>query len=129
MSWNLETIITSSTHRPDGFEDPIVERMFHRLREVKQKQIGQPPPSSVEEMSRFLVLSCIDFINSLGWKDFAPNLAADKFSKEDIGSKPIKSLYADKINQAVSVISVLQSYVHVASVMFFSIGYTRASQF
>ncbi|KAI0895375.1 hypothetical protein F4806DRAFT_469061 [Annulohypoxylon nitens] len=95
-----ETIITSSTHRPDGFEDPIVERMFHRLREVKQKQIGQPPPSSVEEMSRFLVLSCIDFINSLGWKDFAPNLTADKFSKEDIGSKPIKSLYADKINQA-----------------------------
>ncbi|KAI0418241.1 hypothetical protein F5X98DRAFT_386463 [Xylaria grammica] len=85
--WSLETIITSSTHRQDGFIDPVIEMMFRQLRDAKTKKHGQPPPSSVKEMSRFLVLFCVDFINSVRWKDFSES---EKVSEQNTGKNPEK---------------------------------------
>ncbi|KAI1419254.1 hypothetical protein F5Y12DRAFT_278246 [Xylaria sp. FL1777] len=91
-----ETIITSSTHRQDGFDDPVIEIIFRQLREAKIRKIGQPPPSSVQEMSRFLVLFCVDFINSLKWEDLS------KFEKGDFVSKSVQLLYEDRINDVAA---------------------------
>ncbi|KAI1174739.1 hypothetical protein F4777DRAFT_552834 [Nemania sp. FL0916] len=91
-----DTIVTSSTCRQDEFEDPVLELMFRQLREAKLKKHGQPPPSSVDEMSRFLVSFCADFINSLSWKDFSADEISE-FDKE-IASKSVQLIYADRIN-------------------------------
>ncbi|GAW17229.1 hypothetical protein ANO14919_066830 [Xylariales sp. No.14919] len=102
-----ETIITSSTHRQDGFIDPVIEMMFRQLRDAKTKKHGQPPPSSVKEMSRFLVLFCVDFINSVRWKDFSES---EKVSEQNTGknpekeavSQPVQLLYEHAINKAAA---------------------------
>ncbi|OJJ50553.1 hypothetical protein ASPZODRAFT_206942 [Penicilliopsis zonata CBS 506.65] len=63
-----ETIVTCSTHRRDGLADPVVERIWNYLREKKGKGKGQPPPSSVDEMSRFIVNFCTSFVNETSWE-------------------------------------------------------------
>lgn len=97
---HTETIITSSTHRPDGFDDPVIGKMFRLLREAKQKKNGESPPSSVEELSRFLVTFCVDFINSLRWDEDAPPLIGIR--EEEAASKSIQLLYMEAINNVVS---------------------------
>ncbi|KAL9109115.1 MAG: hypothetical protein Q9227_006206 [Pyrenula ochraceoflavens] len=62
-----ETIVTCSTHRPDEMEDPVIEKIFNYLRLERGKGKGQPAPSSVDEMSKFIVNFCIGFINQATW--------------------------------------------------------------
>ncbi|KAK9791444.1 putative Heterokaryon incompatibility domain-containing protein [Seiridium cardinale] len=87
----------------DGFDDPVIEKMFRHLREAKTKKTGQPPPSSVNDMSRFLVTFCVDFINSLKWEDLSPHEEDSSLLEKDAWeegawSKPVQSIYADRIN-------------------------------
>ncbi|KAK6080933.1 hypothetical protein SCUP234_05031 [Seiridium cupressi] len=79
--------------------------MFRQLREAKLKKNRQPPPSSVQETSRFLVTFCVDFINSLGWEDFS--LFKSTYWEEGIWSKPVQSIYADKINSTATEEKIL----------------------
>ncbi|KAM0817358.1 hypothetical protein AB5N19_03163 [Seiridium cardinale] len=77
--------------------------MFRHLREAKTKKTGQPPPSSVNDMSRFLVTFCVDFINSLKWEDLSPHEEDSSLFEKDAWeegawSKPVQSIYADRIN-------------------------------
>ncbi|THV52679.1 hypothetical protein BGAL_0072g00150 [Botrytis galanthina] len=95
-----KTIITSSTHRPDGFDDPVIGKMFRLLREAKQKKNGESPPSSVEELSRFLVTFCVDFINSLRWDEDAP--PSIRIREEEAASKSIQLLYMEAINNVAA---------------------------
>ncbi|KAH8815457.1 hypothetical protein F5884DRAFT_179677 [Xylogone sp. PMI_703] len=64
-----DTIITSSTSRGDDRDDPVLERIFDSLRQMKEKKNSQSPPSSVDDMSKFITDFCIDFINQPNHKD------------------------------------------------------------
>ncbi|TGO08593.1 hypothetical protein BTUL_0201g00070 [Botrytis tulipae] len=85
---------------PDGFDDPVIGKMFRLLREAKQKKNGESPPSSVEELSRFLVTFCVDFINSLRWDEDAP--PSIEFRGKEATSKSIKLLYMEAINDVAA---------------------------
>ncbi|KAF7902234.1 hypothetical protein EAF00_002137 [Botryotinia globosa] len=74
--------------------------MFRLLREAKQKKNGESPPSSVEELSRFLVTFCVDFINSLRWDEDAP--PSTGFRGGDAASKSIQLLYMEAINKVAA---------------------------
>lgn len=95
-----ETIISSSTHREDGFDDLFVDRIIDQLRKGSTMGSGQKAPSSAIEMSHFLLGSCVDFINSLTWKDVCRG--ADDQIQKDASSKPVLLFYADSLNKAVS---------------------------
>jgi hypothetical protein len=60
-----ETIITSSTNRQDKKDDPVLEGIFNYLKEVKGKRKGQSPPSSVDEMSKFITSFCIQQFDTI----------------------------------------------------------------
>ncbi|ETS77830.1 hypothetical protein PFICI_09892 [Pestalotiopsis fici W106-1] len=109
-----ETIITSSTHRNDGFHDPVVERLFIQLRQARKRKNAQPPPSSVKDMSHFIVAFCVDFLHSLKWEDFSPmeqpgNNPPDKVRSSDhplgknkVSSMSVQFLYEDRVNLAAT---------------------------
>jgi hypothetical protein len=97
----LDTIITSSTHREDEFDDLLVERIFHQLREGSGKGSGQKIPNSATEMGHFLISSCVDFMGKLTWKDVCRE--DDDKIQEDAKHKPVLLLFADKLNEAVSM--------------------------
>ncbi|KAH8424345.1 uncharacterized protein LDX57_002096 [Aspergillus melleus] len=92
-----ETIITSSTCRPDGYEDPVIEGIFNHLREVKSKKKGRPLPSSVNQMSKFIVSFCIDFINTATWKGSSPDdLARPEYSQKSV--KSVREIFSETVN-------------------------------
>lgn len=95
-----ETIISSSTHREDGFDDLFVDKMFEQLRKGSNKGSGQKVPSSAIEMSHFLFGSCVDFVNNLTWNDVCQEV--DNRTKAGEIHKPILLFYADSLNKAVS---------------------------
>lgn len=97
---NLETIITSSTHREDDFENLLMDQVWDNLLQASQKGFREQLPSTATEMSHFLVSTCVNFINSLTWDD----VCLDKYDKfmEVSARKPILLLYADSINDVVS---------------------------
>ncbi|KIW11826.1 hypothetical protein PV08_09099 [Exophiala spinifera] len=66
-----QTIISSSTHRLDHREDPVLEKIFAYLREEKVSSTGRKGkglPSTVDDMSRFIPKFCIGFFNHCNWK-------------------------------------------------------------
>lgn len=87
-SASLETIITCSTHRPDESDDPILEKPFSYLWEQKGRGKGQPAPSSVDEMSKFIVQFSIDFINRATWY-------------VETSEKSAMQIFADTVNEKV----------------------------
>jgi hypothetical protein len=91
-----ETIISSSTNRLDQKDDPILEGIFNYLKEAKGKSKGQPPPNSVDEMSKFITTFCIDQIDKDTWNG----------TKEDLSARQI---FANTINSAVLQSSLLFS--------------------
>jgi hypothetical protein len=82
-----ETIITSSTNRLDSKDDPVLEGIFSYLKEAKGRSKG-PPPSSVDEMSKFITTFCIDQIDKDTWN----------CTKEELLARQI---FANTINDAV----------------------------
>ncbi|KAM3085736.1 hypothetical protein ACMFMG_002801 [Clarireedia jacksonii] len=86
-----KTIITSSTDRPDGREDPILEGIFNYLKEAGGNSKGQPPPSSVEEMTKFITTFCIDQIDKATY-----NCNGDDLSARQIFSNTINNAAASE---------------------------------
>ncbi|KAF7954054.1 uncharacterized protein EAE97_001452 [Botrytis byssoidea] len=74
--------------------------MFRLLQEAKQIKNGESPTSSVEELSRFLVTFCVDFINSLRWDEDAP--PSIRFWEEEAASKSIQLLYMEAIDNVAA---------------------------
>ncbi|KAI9040728.1 uncharacterized protein KD926_007809 [Aspergillus affinis] len=92
-----ETIITSSTCRPDGREDPVIEGIFNHLREAKSRKKGRPLPSSVDEMSKFIVSFCIDFINTVTWQGSGPDdLASPESNQKSV--KSVREIFSETVN-------------------------------
>lgn len=88
----LETIITSSTHRQDHADDPVLEKIFAYLREENSKEKARKPlPTTVSDMSFFIPKFCVGFINYCNW--------IDEF---DIGES-ISQIFASSINDQVSI--------------------------
>ncbi|KAL9616712.1 MAG: hypothetical protein Q9160_008432 [Pyrenula sp. 1 TL-2023] len=85
-----ETIITCSTHRPDESDDPIVEKLFSYLWEERGRGKGQPPPSSVDEMSKFIVHFAIDFINHATWNVKTLEKSAMQIFADTINEKAVQ---------------------------------------
>ncbi|KAH7169524.1 hypothetical protein DER46DRAFT_645872 [Fusarium sp. MPI-SDFR-AT-0072] len=56
-----KTIITSSTHRVDGAEDPVLTRVLNRLSKESDGWRGQSQPDSAITMARLIVDSCTEF--------------------------------------------------------------------
>ncbi|KAG4275635.1 hypothetical protein FPRO04_14341 [Fusarium proliferatum] len=56
-----KTIITSSTHRVDGAEDPVLTRVLNRLSKESDGWGGQSQPDSAYTMARLIVDSCTEF--------------------------------------------------------------------
>ncbi|KAK6209293.1 hypothetical protein LQW54_006397 [Pestalotiopsis sp. IQ-011] len=97
-----KTIISSSTHREDGFDDLFVDRIIDQLRKGSTMGSGQKAPSSAIEMSHFLLGSCVDFINSLTWKDVSQRVDDQIEIEKDASSKPVLLFYADSLNKAMA---------------------------
>jgi hypothetical protein len=97
---STETIITSSTNRLDDKDDPILEGIFNDLKEAKGKRKGQPPPSSVEEMSKFITTFCIDQIDKSTLDCKGNDLSA-------------RQIFANTINNAVFFNSLCFKYLSV----------------
>lgn len=88
----VETIITSSTHRQDHADDPVLEKIFAYIREENSKKTGRKPlPTTVIEMSFFIPKFCIGFLNYCNWKD-----------EFDI-NQSISQIFANSINDQVSI--------------------------
>ncbi|KAJ5916676.1 hypothetical protein N7504_000691 [Penicillium tannophilum] len=65
--WIIDTIISSTTLRPDGLEDPVVEGIFEHLRERNNRGGGQLPPSSALDLAKLIVNFCINFTHTINW--------------------------------------------------------------
>lgn len=90
---NSNTIITSSTHRVDDQQDPVITRILYDLSMKAGRGKGQRQPSTPEELTRFIVNGCIRFFDQ----------ALDISSNQSIGTESpisIRQLYSDSINQA-----------------------------
>ncbi|KAJ9626131.1 hypothetical protein H2204_010082 [Knufia peltigerae] len=93
-----ETVISSSTHRLDHGEDPVLEKIFAYLREEKVASTGRKGkglPSTVDDMSRFIPKFCIGFFNHCNWKG---ELEIDK---------SIYQIFASSINEEANAESEL----------------------
>jgi hypothetical protein len=97
----LETILTSSTHRKDDCDNAVFERILRQLRQT----IAKEQPSSVKDLSRFIVALCVDFLHSLKWEDFSsfrqPS-STDPKEEDTLSSMPVHLLFQERINLAVS---------------------------
>ncbi|GAB1320775.1 hypothetical protein MFIFM68171_10985 [Madurella fahalii] len=60
---NKETIITSSTHRPDNVED-LATIILRELSKEPEAGKGRPQPNSAHMMSKFIVDSCVKFFTT-----------------------------------------------------------------
>lgn len=87
-----ETIITSSSNRLDDKDDPVLEGIFNYLKEAKGKRKGQAPPSSVDEMSKFITTFCIDQIDKDTWKLEEDELSARQMFANTINDKVLRTL-------------------------------------
>ncbi|KAF2186042.1 hypothetical protein K469DRAFT_687459 [Zopfia rhizophila CBS 207.26] len=85
------TIITSSTYRLDKSEDPVLNKVFESLKQTNDKTYGQSP-SSVDEMSRFIIRVCVGFIDHSVVK--IPN-AGESETRDSISTRQI---FANTIN-------------------------------
>jgi hypothetical protein len=90
---SVETIITSSTNRLDDREDPVIEDIFNYLKEAKGKKKGQPPPSSVDEMSKFITTFCIDQIDKSTCNCMGDELSARQIFANSINDAVFQSLF------------------------------------
>ncbi|PLB53435.1 hypothetical protein P170DRAFT_130060 [Aspergillus steynii IBT 23096] len=75
----------------------MVERIFDHLRATKSNQMGRPLPSSVDEMSKFIVNFCINFIDTVSWKDSLPDDLASPQSSER-SSKSMREIFSETVN-------------------------------
>lgn len=90
-----DTIITSSTHRVDDQQDPVITRILYDLSKKAGRGKGQRQPSTPEELTRFIVNGCVRFFDQ----------TLDISNNQSIGTESpisIRQLYSDSINQAVS---------------------------
>lgn len=77
-----------------------MDRIFDHLREVKYKQIGRPLPSTVDEMSKFIVNFCINFIDTVSWQDsFQDNLGSLESSQRSF--KSVREIFSETVNNKV----------------------------
>lgn len=74
----LDTVISSSTLRPDGLEDPVVEGIFEHLRERNNRGGGQLPPSSALDLAKLIVNFCINFTHTINWSLVVLGVDEDK---------------------------------------------------
>ncbi|ETS81870.1 hypothetical protein PFICI_06872 [Pestalotiopsis fici W106-1] len=103
-----ETIITSSTHREDDFDALLFEKVWDNLLQASQDGFREKLPSTVTEMSHFLVSTCADFINNLTWEDVCgENYKELPREVKDAWLKPILLWYADSINSAAAKEKIL----------------------
>lgn len=73
-----------------------MDKIFDYLVKEKGQGKGQPPPSSVEEMSIFIVNFCVDLIEERNW-----NVDTNGYSAHQI--------FADTINQKVCPVILMYS--------------------
>lgn len=66
--------------------DPVAESIYNYLRKTKAKPQGQTPPSSVEEMSRIVTNSCIEFISRSTVKSANGELSAREIFANSINA-------------------------------------------
>ncbi|KAG4034424.1 hypothetical protein MFRU_003g03880 [Monilinia fructicola] len=86
-----ETVITSSTSRLDDKEDPVLEGIFESLRKAKGKSKSKPPPSSVDEMCKYIINYCIEFFDR-------PALEC----KRDKDMLSVRQIFSNSINNATN---------------------------
>ena len=78
----------------------MIEGIFNHLREVKSKKKGRPLPSSVDEMSKFIVSFCIDFINTVTWQGSGPDgLVGPENNEKSI--KSVREIFSETVNSKV----------------------------
>ncbi|QSZ35438.1 hypothetical protein DSL72_008308 [Monilinia vaccinii-corymbosi] len=87
-----KTIITSSTSRLDHREDPVLEGVFDSLREAKGKNKGQPPPSSVDELCKYITSYCIELFDKATLRCIKRN--NDRLS--------VRQIFSNSINDATN---------------------------
>lgn len=104
-----ETIVTCATHRNDGFDDPVVDMIVNHLRDNQMKGNQTPPPSTVDELSRFIVRFCINFIHTTTWKSLAVEETPSDW-KGGCDAKSVKEIFTDTINEKVSRYYILAQY-------------------
>lgn len=98
-----ETIITSSTHRQDHADDPVIEKIFAYMKDENSKKKGKRPlPTTATEMSFFIPKFCIGFINYCNWNE-----------EFDI-DQSISQIFASSINDQVNLVFRPFSYLHFA---------------
>ncbi|KAL5365900.1 ankyrin repeat-containing domain protein [Aspergillus floccosus] len=86
------TVITSSTHRMDDHQDPVITRILYDL--IKRNGgKGQRQPSTTEELSRVIVNGCVRF--------FDQALDSGSSVEPETGiPASIRQIFSDSINQA-----------------------------
>lgn len=64
LTCQSETIVTSSTNRIDAKEDPLIEGIHEHFRTAKgRRKKGEPTPTSVDDMAKFITSFCIEFLD------------------------------------------------------------------
>ncbi|KAI9646501.1 hypothetical protein NHQ30_004494 [Ciborinia camelliae] len=94
-----KTIITSSTSRLDDQEDPVLEGIFDSLKKAKGKRNGQPPPSSVDEMCKYITDYCIEIFDkpALLCKRDKYDISCDKYDRLSV-----RQIFSNSINNATN---------------------------
>ncbi len=89
-----ETIITSSTHRVDDAEDPVVRGIINYLSKEPDRGKRQHQPDSAYKMARFMVDFCI------GFYDRHPEIEGldEKTLKTSLSARQI---FLDAVNKSV----------------------------
>ncbi|GES57195.1 1-alkyl-2-acetylglycerophosphocholine esterase [Aspergillus terreus] len=89
---NSNTVITSSTHRMDDHQDPVITRILYDL--IKRNGgKGRRQPSTPEELSRVIVNGCVGFF------DQALDSGSSVGPEREIPAS-IRQIFSDSINQA-----------------------------